>query len=339
MFTDTKNENENVENFTAGVSLLFGSLKAIVGYYIHRDLGIYLRTLSEKQFCSNAKRYGVIETILMNKCLKHINTQTITLCVIPFFYILFANIPCIYKRITQDSGWTFPFGSFPLFDTTYSPNYEFALLYVNIVNFGVFIIFMALVATIVGVMVFLNYQCQILQNRIKKCSHHSFENNVFNRLYLENNLKDCARQLTSIMEISRKFKNLFSFLLLVDFIGLSVIIALCLLVGITIKLYDLKSAQLFTMLFAAIYTEFLTTYWGSELVKEYLAIGDCYYDIDFVGIDIRLQRSLRFMIQQTQKPIQFSVGGFSPLTMRTFLLVLKGSYSGFTLLYNLNKVK
>ncbi|KAF5296986.1 hypothetical protein FQR65_LT10138 [Abscondita terminalis] len=297
IFTDLTNEIVLIENFTIGATLfivyfyvvlsLLASVKIGIGFYNRSNLAKNLRVLQGSNFSPDNKTNDTIESKLLNECFYRCKIQTTVFCTTPWVYLIIANVPCIQYRMKNDSGWYLPYGGFPLWDASYSPNYEFALLYVNICN-------------------------------------------------VENNLKDCLHQLTSIMEITKKFEKMFSFFFLIDFVGLSIIIASCLVYSFMINSYNLKSAQMLTIVFAAVATEFFTTYWGSELVKQYLEIGHCCYEIDFVGTDIRFQKSLRFMTEQTQRPVQFSVGGFSPLTMRTFLLVLKGAYSCFTLLHHRN---
>lgn len=337
MFAETENISVVIENFTIGSALFIAGLKIIVGYYIRLDLANYLQILLGKEFDIDAEKYGALETKLIDECLRRCNTQTSVFCAIPFLYIFFANIPSIQQRLTKKSGWFLPYGGLPLWDITYSPNYEFALIYVNLANFAVYVSYMVTTAIVISIMVFLSYQCKILQSRIKTCLPRSFKNDVLQWPRLKNNLKDCLNHLTAIMQISQKFEKLLSYLLLVDFIGLSVIIASCLWHSITLEAYNFKSAQLITLMLTAVVVEFFTTYWGSEMVKEYLAIGDCCYEIDFVGVDLRFQKSLCFMIQQTQRPIQFTVGGFSPLTMQSFLVVMKGAYTCFTFLYQQHK--
>ncbi|KAK5644151.1 hypothetical protein RI129_007996 [Pyrocoelia pectoralis] len=198
--------------------------------------------------------------------------------VAPFVYITFANIPSIHLRIVHDnsSHWTLPFGAFPLFDTTNSPNYEIALFYQNACNFITFMCYMTISAAICSTMATLVLCCKILQHRIKTCIHRS--------------------------------------------------------TSMKIQEFNFKCVQMLTIVLAAVVSEFMTSYWGSELIKEYQAIGDTCYEIEFVGQDLRFQKMLRFVIQRTRTPLEFTVGGFSPLTMRTFLLVMKGAYSFFMFL-------
>ncbi|KAF5296983.1 hypothetical protein FQR65_LT10135 [Abscondita terminalis] len=311
MFADTNDTIVLIENFTIGGALLIGTTKIAIGYYISGDLAKHVEILRGETFRVDYEKYGILETLLFKEFLRKTKIQTFLCCATPCVYLLFANVPCIRQRMTRDSDWFLPFGGFPLWDTTYSPNYELALIYVNFSNFTVFICFMTLTSTVITVMAFLSYQCKILQSRIQTCLDRSKEENILKWPLLDDNLKNSLKHLTAIMEISQKFEKLFSFLLLIDFIGLSIIIASCLMYSFLINSYNFKSAQMATLTMAAVVSEFLTTYWGSELVIEYLNIGQSCYEIDFVGVDVRFQKSLRFMIQQTQRPVQFSVASSS----------------------------
>ncbi|KAF5296984.1 hypothetical protein FQR65_LT10136 [Abscondita terminalis] len=336
IFIDNDDTVKLIENFTIGVTLLIASTKVCVGYYIRFDLNLHLKILTGDKLCPNPEKYGTVEVQLFNECSRVIKKQTIFFCSTGVTYLLVSNIPTVKHRLTHDSGWFLPYGGFPLWNTTYSPNFEFALIIVNFSNVTVFVCYMILTLSLIAVLVFLSYQCKILQTRVKTCLERSLQENILTWSLLEANIKDCIKQLTYIMNVTGKFEKLFSRFFLIDFVGLSVIIASCLLYGFMINSYDFKFAQMLTIVFAAIITELFTTYWGSEIVKQYLEIGICCYELDFVGVDLRFQKYLCVMIQQTQRPLQFTIGGFSPLTMRTFLVVMKGAYSCFTFLHQSN---
>lgn len=73
--------------------------------------------------------------------------------------------------------------------------------------------------------------------------------------------------------------------------------------------------------FGAILVNFICSYWGNEMIQQYSAIADACYEVDFVGIDRRFQKGLCMIIQRSQKPIKFTVGKFTPLTLNNFVMV------------------
>ncbi|KAK5646172.1 hypothetical protein RI129_004636 [Pyrocoelia pectoralis] len=60
-----------------------------------------------------------------------------------------------------------------------------------------------------------------------------------------------------------------------------------------------------------------------------------FYEIDFIGTDIRFQKALVFLMTRAQKTVTFTIGNFSPLSMATIVTVLNASISYFMLLRNL----
>ncbi|XP_031341044.1 uncharacterized protein LOC116169159 [Photinus pyralis] len=324
---DVENTTTFVENFTIGTALLIGSIKIAVTYHTRHKLRDSFLQLTRNNFCADDKE----EQKLQDRYTSIMNIQARVCYFTPFVYMVFANTPCVHQRLTStnSSHWILPFGAFPLFDTTTSPNYEIALIYQNLLNFVTFICYMAIVVAICGTVITLTLHCKIIQHRIKTCIKRSTGKGA---PQLRRNLKEIIKYHVWLNEVAKEFTRRFSSTLLVDFCGLSIIIASCTFYVMLIQEFNFKFAQMFTLTNTAITIEFVVCYWGSELINESLAIGDTCFEIEFVGQDLHFQKMLRFIIQRARTPVALTVGGFSPLTMRTFLLVMKGAYSFFMFL-------
>lgn len=62
-------------------------------------------------------------------------------------------------------------------------------------------------------------------------------------------------------------------------------------------------------------------YYASKVISESELFGTACYESKFVGTDIRFQKGLIMMMQNGQKPIAFTVGKFTPLTVTVSLAV------------------
>lgn len=72
----------------------------------------------------------------------------------------------------------------------------------------------------------------------------------------------------------------------------------------------------------------LLSFWGDQVIIESAKIASLCYEVDFVGLDIRIQKSL--LIIQLQKPIQLTIGKIQILYLPTMV--------GVSLLYKNNNI-
>ncbi|KAF2893677.1 hypothetical protein ILUMI_12495, partial [Ignelater luminosus] len=64
--------------------------------------------------------------------------------------------------------------------------------------------------------------------------------------------------------------------------------------------------------------QFITAYWGNQVITESEAIVRTCYEADFIGADVRFQKSLIKIMQRSQKVPRFTVGKITPLSINTF---------------------
>lgn len=62
-------------------------------------------------------------------------------------------------------------------------------------------------------------------------------------------------------------------------------------------------------------------YWGNVVITESADLAVACYDVDFIGSDVRFQRSLQMMIQMCQREMCFTSGKLAPLSLQTFVTV------------------
>ncbi|XP_017787302.1 PREDICTED: odorant receptor 42a-like [Nicrophorus vespilloides] len=75
---------------------------------------------------------------------------------------------------------------------------------------------------------------------------------------------------------------------------------------------------------------------GNEVTFMALSVTDGIYSSNWYYSTKSTKTTMLINMQRLQKPIYFSVGKFSPLTLSTYLTIIKGSYSYYTFLSSKN---
>ncbi|KAK5638613.1 hypothetical protein RI129_012908 [Pyrocoelia pectoralis] len=80
----------------------------------------------------------------------------------------------------------------------------------------------------------------------------------------------------------------------------------------------------------------LISYWGNEVTLESQNVLKACYDMEFYGADVRFQKGLILMMERSKRPITFTAGKFSALTLGTFIWIARTSYSYMMILRRVN---
>ncbi|KAF5301373.1 hypothetical protein FQA39_LY10771 [Lamprigera yunnana] len=150
--------------------------------------------------------------------------------------------------------------------------------------------------------------------------------------YLEKRLQSAILYHVAIISVSKKIEKTFRMSNLTVFLILTIII--CLLVFQISLIEPSSSVFWIDVSYILPLTSLLVMncYNGNEIIIKSEQIGNACYNLNFVGTDIRFQKSLVFMIQRSQKPIVFTVGKFASLSLMTALSAARAGYSYFMLL-------
>lgn len=84
---------------------------------------------------------------------------------------------------------------------------------------------------------------------------------------------------------------------------------------------DFKALQSYLEVIYIISALFFLCYCGTELSEASQSIASACYEADFIGTDIRFQKSLIFIMMRSQRPAQITVGKFTGLSIAIFTLV------------------
>ncbi|KAF5307175.1 hypothetical protein FQR65_LT00691 [Abscondita terminalis] len=133
--------------------------------------------------------------------------------------------------------------------------------------------------------------------------------------YVEERLKQIVSYHTAILDVSKLVDEAFNLSHLVKFVCLSY--CMCLLIqGISkIRVSDGLFWLLSLYLITLIILMNIVNYYGNEIVIESQNIANCCYNIEFVGTNIKLQKSLVLTIQRSQRPIVMTVAYLTCLSV------------------------
>nr|XP_022902049.1 putative odorant receptor 92a [Onthophagus taurus] len=279
-------------------------------------------------FLPDFNRGGNYEVEILNKYVSYSNYQTYIYQVLCLTVILSGMCGTLLERILNSNNsqnWTMPFLSFSLFPINRSPNYEIAWFMQSILR----IIFSGIVSaldTLLGaILAHITAQCLLLQNAIRRINSHE-----------NNSLKNIIHYHWEILKLAKKFDRFFSYLLLSEFFGTLGILCFTMYHASLSDLLSRKAAQDFSYVSTISMQIFLCCYWGNEVARQSEAMALSCTEADFVGADLQFQKDLVFLIRNCQKPIVLTAGNFTELSLKTFVWILRASYSYYMVLRSNN---
>ncbi|KAF5283287.1 hypothetical protein FQR65_LT14029 [Abscondita terminalis] len=75
---------------------------------------------------------------------------------------------------------------------------------------------------------------------------------------------------------------------------------------------------------------------GENVIRQSGLIADAVYEIDFVGTDLRFQKSLTMVMRFAQIPVRIRAWNLVDVSFVTYTSIISKTYSAFVMLKNLN---
>ncbi|KAK4886433.1 hypothetical protein RN001_002704 [Aquatica leii] len=99
---------------------------------------------------------------------------------------------------------------------------------------------------------------------------------------------------------------------------------------------NIKRLFLFLEVFTVFAAALIYCYYGEELTHRSREISHVAYEVDFVGTDLRFQKSLIMLIRQEQKSLKIKAGSMIEGSMTVVVWILRTSYSVYMMLRTFN---
>ncbi|KAG5891489.1 hypothetical protein JTB14_004947 [Gonioctena quinquepunctata] len=137
----------------------------------------------------------------------------------------------------------------------------------------------------------------------------------------------CAEHLDSLLSVSGEIEGIFKYVTLLQMLDSLLVMASCMFVA---SLVSQSDPVFFAMgqYMLSVLTQLLTIcYFGNEITEVSSTLNFSLYQSNWLGCSKRFKQCMIIMMCRMQKKLCMSIGKFSPLTLNTFVAVVKGSLS------------
>ncbi|KAK4887851.1 hypothetical protein RN001_004122 [Aquatica leii] len=340
--------SRNLSNYDIIISGLFNFvggfaafLKIIVIKYNNKSLKNIFDDLEHIQEERNKDRWGVNDVYKVNKLM--------LIAIVIFFTTLFSFYAgtLIVRIVVKDpTKWILPISDFSLFNTSYSPNFEIAWLYHSIgptMTASGFCITDFLIAALI---IDITTQYKVLRITIKErfkviqdLKDNSSISEETKYQFLRQMVKDTVTHHLTLISLTNNIKTMCSSLLLITVISSISIMTFSLYYASVLPMLSTAALLSYFEISAIASTLFLVSYFGTQLAIASENIAHTFYEMDFVGLDVRFQKSLLLIIMRGQKPSWLTIGGFTNLSIGVFAWVIRTTYSYLMILRKNSTVK
>ncbi|XP_031344684.1 putative odorant receptor 85d [Photinus pyralis] len=131
---------------------------------------------------------------------------------------------------------------------------------------------------------------------------------------------------------TKEVELVFNKTVLISILDLSIIFCIILLRLSKFSSINMEACTLLFYLMVLLTLLCGDTFLCVQVVTESERLLYSYYEIDFVGTDLRFQKALVLLMTRAQRPTNFTIGNFAPLSMGAIVTVLKASISYLMLL-------
>ncbi|XP_045483971.1 odorant receptor 2a-like [Pieris rapae] len=223
------------------------------------------------------------------------------------------------------------------YDTTQSPAYDLTYIHQCVavglaatVNISVDTVVTSLVALCCCRMQLLSLSLQTLFDDLPlqttSLLHPSVELVAWDRL------RECIHQHKTTLNATALLQRCFSLPVLAQF-TVSVLIICATAYQLAFETANfIRMASMMFYLIVMMYQVFIYCHQGNEIQVESEAVCDAAYGSEWVVCTPRMRRALVLLMTRTRCPVILSAGGLANLSLKTFMGIIKASYTFFTVL-------
>ncbi|KAJ3663414.1 hypothetical protein Zmor_007680 [Zophobas morio] len=239
--------------------------------------------------------------------------------------VLALGIFWLTKPILEKSykDYELPFFAWYPVDVKTSPFYQIVYLYQCVALFYIALAHMQLDLLSTGLMVYIGIQCDILCDNVTHVTCIP-------------DLVECIIHHKKILRFSRDFNAFIGNIILAQFVSSAVSIALGLFkLGLTVP----GSAEFYTIITFAwimILELFLYCWFGNEVELKSSNIPAAACNCNWIGKSIKLQKMVLFFVMRTQRHMTINAHNLFSLTLRTYMGIMRSSWSYFAVLRQMN---
>nr|XP_022914644.1 odorant receptor 2a-like [Onthophagus taurus] len=151
---------------------------------------------------------------------------------------------------------------------------------------------------------------------------------------MDKEINKITNHLQVILEISKEIESIYTLVVLCQTIVSLIVLCTCLYMISLVEAFSLESAKELAYMSAVGCQTFLYCYFGNKVRISSEMLPLAIYSMDWLSTTTSFKRTMIINMIRMQKGIYFTIGKFTPLTLSTFVQILRGSYSVFAVLKN-----
>nr|WCC57479.1 odorant receptor 22 [Papilio machaon] len=264
-------------------------------------------------------------------------------CAIFLCGLMWTIFPVVDRALGEDVQFT---GYFP-FDTSKTPVFELTVTYMSILITLQAYGNVTMDCTIVAFYAQAKTQLQMLRYDLENLSNTDEENNKDNHKIILKTYKDvesirfrrllqrkfvkCIQHHQQILFV-KEVQSIFAEAMVVQFFVMAWVICMTVykIVGLSIL-----SAEFFSMamyLGCMLAQLFIYCYYGTQLKYESDCVNQSIYDCEWTSLSPTARRHLLILMARCSRPLAPTIAHIVPMSMDTYISILKSSYTLFTFL-------
>nr|XP_023012678.1 odorant receptor 46a-like [Leptinotarsa decemlineata] len=150
-------------------------------------------------------------------------------------------------------------------------------------------------------------------------------------------IKHCAKHLDSLLRVCAETENIFKYVTLLQMLDSLLVMASCLFVASLITQSDPDFFAMAQYMLSVLTQLLMICYFGNEITEVSSTLSSSLYQNNWIDCSKRFKQCMIIMMCRMQKKLSMTIGKFSPLTLNTFLSVVKGSFSYCAVFQQVNK--
>ncbi|XP_018330857.1 odorant receptor 4-like [Agrilus planipennis] len=151
---------------------------------------------------------------------------------------------------------------------------------------------------------------------------------------MDRQINNCIDHLQTIFWTIEELESIFSILTLIQVLISLIIFCTSLFLVTEVPLASGKFVVELNYMLAITWQIYQYCYFGNKVTLMGHELPFAVYDGDWYSSDKNFKKKMLISMQRMMKPVHFTIGKFTTLTLTTFVSIARGSYSFFTLLKN-----
>nr|AII01082.1 odorant receptor [Dendrolimus kikuchii] len=260
-----------------------------------------------------------------------------------FAVLICGGLWTIFPFVNRALGQEVRFTGYIPFDTTDSPNFEIAEIYMSILIILQAYANVTLDCTIVAFYSLAKTQIELLRYNYEhfvdfnrdsivvsnKIIRYNEENE---RKYLQKRFVNSVKHYQKIVWFAKETESIFAEAMVVQFSTSSWVICMTVYKIVGLNIFSMEFVSIAVYLGCMLAQIFLYCYYGTELAIESDFINQSIYSGDWLSLSPRFRKQLLVMMQFCTRPIAPRIAIVIPMSLETYISILRCSYTLFTFL-------